>query len=112
MPSNFDEMAGYHNQMAAHYQEMAQAARARGDRNEAEFLASQAVRYAAAAEEQKSAMLVEPGPALVNHRSHPWPPPPEPVRHSLVATRLLSVLSAIRHSVSKPKDPFNGLSLR
>lgn len=55
MPSDFDEMAGYHNRLAAHFQALAQEARERGSRNEAEFLTAQAMRYAAAAESGRHA---------------------------------------------------------
>jgi hypothetical protein len=109
MPSDFDEMAGYHNRLAAHFQALAQEARGRGSRNEAEFLTAQAVRYAAAADEQKRAMSRQPGSAGANQVSEPWPPPQPPP--SLAATRFLAVLHGIHRFVFRRKAPFNGVSL-
>jgi hypothetical protein len=110
MPADFDDISSYHNRLAAHYRVLAQAALDQGNRREADYLTVQAVRYTEAAEEQRKTMMHEPGANRMLH--HPWPPPPpEPVRHSLVVTRLLAALSAIRHSVSRRKAPFNGLSL-
>lgn len=109
MPSDFDEMAGYHNRLAAHFQALAQEARERGSRNEAEFLTTQAVRYAAAADEQRRAMLQQPVPAGANQVSEPWPPQPQPP--SLAATRFLAVLHGIHRFVCRCRAPFNGVSL-
>lgn len=111
MPSDFDEMAGYHNRLAAHFQALAQEARERGSRSEAEFLAAQAVRYAEAAGEQKIAMLQQPGPDA-NQVSEPWPPPePEPQPLSPAVTRFLAVLHGIHDFVCRRKAPIHGASL-
>lgn len=116
MPADFDDIADYHSRLAARYQELAQEARDRGSRGEAEYLAAQAARYAEAAEEQRRATQQEPGPADANRTPHhPWPSPePEPP----AATGFLAVLRGAGHiatvlhrSASKRSEPFHGLSL-
>jgi hypothetical protein len=111
MPADFDDIASYHFRQAAHFRALAQDARDLGSRNEAEYLASQAVRYAEAAEEQRCAMTQEPGPAKANRMSHhPWPPP-EPESSPSAATGIFAVPRGIHHSASKRNEPFHGLSL-
>jgi hypothetical protein len=116
MPANFDEIADYHNSMAARYAARARAARDRGDITTACYYAELIAPHLQAAQEQRVAMRQTPGRPMENQTPRRWPPEPPPV--SLAASGLLAVLrgaghvaAAIRQSISRRNPPFNGLSL-
>jgi hypothetical protein len=116
MPANFGEIASHHKREAARFLALAQAARDRGSDGEAVYLAGFASRCAQVAEEQKTAMRLEPGRLIGNRipsRRHP-----EPKRTPLAAVCLLAVLrgpgqiaAAIRQSISARSAPLTGLGL-
>jgi hypothetical protein len=117
MPADFGDITTYHRHEASRHFALAQAARDEGDLGRAEYLVDLAVRHAEAAQEQKTAMMMEPGPSIESQASRRWTP--EPQRGPFAAARSLAVLrgaghmiAAIHHSIAKRRAPFQGLSLR
>jgi len=114
MPSNFSEMAGYHNHEAARYIALAQAARDHGKHTDAEYLTNLAGRYVDAARAQKIAMRQSPSPSVALQT--PDSLPPEQPRLPLAAACLLAVLRVTEEIVTAlsqpaPKENIGGLSL-
>jgi hypothetical protein len=120
MPANFGEIASYHKREEARYLTLAQAARDRGSDGEAGYLAELARRCAQVAEEQRTAMRLEPDRLTGNRipSRRPAEPNTEPKRTSLATVCLLAVLrgpgqiaAAIRQSISARNAPLIGLGL-
>jgi hypothetical protein len=124
MPANFGEIASYHKREEARYLALAQAARDRGSDGEARYLSGLAGRCAQVAEEQRTAMQLEPGRLIGNRIPSRRPAEPnaepnaEPKRTPLAAACALAVLrcpgriaAAIRHSISAKSAPLTGLGL-
>lgn len=114
MPTNFGEIAGYHQQEAARHYALAQAARDRGSLSEAEFHTTMGARWDEAAQEQKIGKIQMPSHRMAKQRPH-CPPPPV----SLAVTCLLAVercvkriADAIHHCIIKRNAPIDELPLR
>jgi len=117
MPSNFGEIAGYHNHEAARYSALAQVARDKGNHAEADYMANLAARYVEAAQEQKVEMRQGPGRSVAHRKPRRHRPLEEP--HIPFATACWQAIlrgaehlaAAFRPPVPKRSVPLHGLSL-
>jgi invasion protein IalB len=72
MPTDFGDITAYHRHEASRYYALAQAARDQGNIGKAEYLVAMAARHAEAAQEQQTAMMLEPGLSTEKQTPNQW----------------------------------------
>lgn len=114
MPTDFGDIVDYHRQESAKYLILSEAARARGEIGEAEYLAGQSARYLEVVRQQEIGKQQEPGSAAAKQMHRHWPPepglaPPASDRLPTVLRVVESIVTTMRHAISRKRSSFQGL---